>query len=415
MLRLSELLATKVHDQGGNLVGRLSDIVARNHGDQPPLLAGLLVRRSGGDLFCDGAGMEWSTAGAGSWVVRADGVAPFARRSGEWLLAHDLLDHQVIDLREATTARVNDIILTEEGSEGWRLGAVDLATGALIRRCLPSVLRSEGDESRILPWQHFEVLASDMNGGGWAQPEHSRLARLHPADIARITDLLPTPQVLELIESLSDRLAADALEEMDEHLRGGVFAELAPERAARILDRMAPNAAADILAELPAPLARRILQDLPSGRAADIHALLTYAKDTAGGLMTTAYVIAPRTLPIHGAAEFLRSQLGRPDWVYYVYVVEDMAERKLVGVFTLRDLLLAGQDRTVEDIMSTELRTAEPNTPAKKVAQTMSEYNLMALPITDTGGRLLGIVAVDDALAVILPNELRRRVPRVFS
>src|SRR6185437_5730242 len=115
--------------------------------------------------------------------------------------------------------------------------------------------------------------------------------------------------------------------------------------------------------------------------AADIHALLTYAKDTAGGLMTTAYVIAPRTLPIHGAAEFLRSQLGRPDWVYYVYVVEDMAERKLVGVFTLRDLLLAGQDRTVEDIMSTELRTAEPNTPAKKVAQTMSEYNLMALPI----------------------------------
>ena len=414
MPRLSELLATHVHDQRGTLVGRVSDLVARSRGVRPPLLAGLLVRRTGSDFFCDGAGMAWSDADAGSWVVRADGVAPFARRAGEWLLAHDLLDHQVIDLRDVGTARVNDILLTEE-PEGWQLDAVDLAAGALLRRCLPRFLRSGGGEHHILPWRDLEVLGSDMNGGKWARPEHSRLARLHPADIARIAELLPTSQVLELIESLSDRLAADVMEEMDEHLRGAVFAELSPERAARILDQMAPNAAADILAHVPAPLTSLILQGLPSGRGADIHALLTYAKDTAGGLMTTAYVVAPRSLPTRGAAEFLRSQIARPDWVYYVYVVEDLKERKLVGVFTLRDLLLAGQEGTVEDIMSTDIRSAKPDTPAKNVAQTMSEYNLMALPITDPKGRLLGIVAVDDALAVILPNELRRRVPRVFS
>lgn len=380
----------------------------------PPLLAGLRVRRSGADSFYDVGDLEWSELEAGSWTVRADGVTPFARRTGEWLLAHDLLDHQIIDLREMSTARVNDIFLTA-GPEGWRLDAVDLATGAVMRRCLPRVLRFGGDERRMLPWQDFEVLASDMNGGNGARPEHSRLSRLHPADIARITDLLPTPQVLELIEALADRLAADVMEEMDDHLRGVVFTELSPERAARILDQMAPNVAADILADVPAPLTSRILQDLPSGRGADIHALLTYAKDTAGGLMTTAYVIAPRSLPIREAAAFLRSQIVQPDLVYYVYVVEDVKERKLVGVFTLRDLLLAGQEGTVEDIMSTNIRAANPATPAKTVAQTMSEYNLMALPITDHTGRLLGIVAVDDALAVILPNELRRRVPRVFS
>ncbi len=413
MVRISTLLAKSLHDPRGQMVGHLSDLVVRQRGVQPPLLAGLLVRRSGVELLCGSAYLEWSDDGAGPWVVRAGGVVPFARRSGEWLLAHDLLDHQVIDLRAVTTARVNDILLIEEPS-GWRLDAVDLATGALIRRCLPQALRSEGNDHCSLPWDDFEVLASDMSGG-WARPEHSRLERLHPADIARIMDLLPTPQVLELIESLPDKIAADALEEMDNHLRDAVFVELAPERAARILDRMAPNTAADTLADLPIPLVRRVLQDLPSGSAADIHALLTYAKDTAGGLMTTAYVAAPRSLPIREAAEFLRPQFERPDWVYYVYVVEDMTERKLVGVFTLRDLLLANQDLTVTDIMSTELRTAEPKTPAKKVAQTMSEYNLMALPITDAGGRLLGIVAVDDALSEILPNDLRRRVPRVFS
>ncbi|MGH2411914.1 MAG: magnesium transporter MgtE N-terminal domain-containing protein, partial [Chloroflexota bacterium] len=267
---------------------------------------------------------------------------------------------------------------------------------------------------RTLPWQEFETLASDMSGG-WAQPEHSRLQHLHPADIARIADLLPTLQILELIESLPDATAADTFEEMDERLRAGIIAELPAERAARILDRMAPNAAADVLADLPTLLARRILQDLPSGEAADIHALLTYPKDTAGGIMTSAYVIAPRSLPVREAADFLREQLERPDWVYYVYVVEDMSERKLIGVFTLRDLLLADQSLTVSDIMSTSLRTALPDTSAKKVAQTMAKYNLMALPITDQTGRLLGIVAVDDALAAILPNDLRRRVPRVFS
>jgi len=96
-----------------------------------------------------------------------------------------------------------------------------------------------------------------------------------------------------------------------------------------------------------------------------------------------------------------------------VYVVDDEEERRLRGGFSLRDLLLADPARTVDDIMDTDPRRATPDMPARLVARTMAEYNLMALPVTDPQGRLLGVVSVDDALDVILPAELRRRVPRI--
>jgi magnesium transporter len=149
--------------------------------------------------------------------------------------------------------------------------------------------------------------------------------------------------------------------------------------------------------------------------AAEAHALLTYPKGTAGGLMTTAYVIAPPDLRAGDAASYLRPQLDDPDWVYYVYVVADARERRLLGVFTLRDLLMAEPDTRVEEFMQRQVRQVRPDTPAAKVAKIMSDYNLLALPVTDATGRLLGIVSVDDALEVILPPSLRRRLPRIFS
>jgi magnesium transporter len=180
------------------------------------------------------------------------------------------------------------------------------------------------------------------------------------------------------------------------------------------LERMAPDAVADVLAELEPGQVDNMLQRMTPDEAADAHALLTYSKHTAGGLMTTDYVIATPDLPVAETAAYLRPQLSEPDWVYYVYVVADARERRLLGVFTLRDLLLAEPNQLLSTLMLKDVRTVSPETPARQVAKLMSDYNLLALPVTDAQGRLLGIVSVDDALEVILPPALRRRLPHIF-
>jgi len=258
------------------------------------------------------------------------------------------------------------------------------------------------------------LLSSEIPGG-LAPPEHRRLSRLHPADIARVADALPARQATEIVASLDDELAADTMEEMIDAKQADVIEELEPERAADILDRMAPDAAADLLAELEQDVVDTVLRRMDPTEAADVHALLTYPRHTAGSLMSTDYMMAPRGLRVDAALDHLRPQLRKPDVVYYVYVVDDERERRLRGGFSLRDLLLAGPTQMVDDIMTEDVRPADPDTPAASVARTMSEYNLMALPVVDARGRLLGVVSVDDALEVILPADLRRRVPRIFG
>ena len=415
---VSELLGATLRDARGRVVGRLGDVVARVDGGEPAPVAGLLVRRGygrgHGDVFLPVAAVTELAPRAATPRVDPATLAPFARRPHEVLLGRDVMDSQVISLREPRVVRVNDVALTRDG-DSWRATGVGVGIGALARRLLPRGLRrSDAGRGPIIPWAEIELLSSEVPGG-LVPPDHRRLARLHPADIARIADAVPRRQATEIVASLDDELAADTMEEMLDAKQADVIEELEPERAADILDRMAPDAAADVLAELEPEVVDTVLRRMDPAEAGDVHALLTYPHNTAGGLMSTDYVMAPRGLRVDEALDHLRPQMAKPDLVYYVYVVEDERDRQLRGVFSLRDLLLAGGARRVDDIMVTDVRGVAPDTPAPVVARTMSEYNLMALPVTDADGRMLGVVSVDDALEIILPAELRRRIPRIFS
>jgi magnesium transporter len=143
--------------------------------------------------------------------------------------------------------------------------------------------------------------------------------------------------------------------------------------------------------------------------------LLTFGSKSAGGLMTTDFVIALERETTREAVEHLRSQLDKPDLVYYVYVVDDPDNRLLRGVVSLRDLLLADPQQRLASYMDRELRSAHPDDSGKEVARIMSEYNLLALPVVDAEGRILGLVTADDVLDMVLPEPLRRHLPRLFS
>ena len=410
---LSDLLGGAIRDEQGRRGGRLCDIVAHVAGAEPPRVVGVLARRERTEWFL--AVEQLRRLDAHAAVIARPQWQEFTRREGQVLLGRDVMDSQIIDLDGRRPARVNDVVMEQDGPE-WCVSGVDLRLAALPRRLLPRVWRgvANDDGHGIVRWAGVELLASDVPGGKLS-PDHRRLARLHPADIARGADAVSSRQATEIISSLDDDLAADTLEEMIEERQANVIESLEPPRAARLLDRMAPDAAADVLAVLQPEVVAAVLQLITPARAADLHALLTYAKDTAGGLMTTDYVIVPRGLSVSEVIATIKPRLVRPDWVYYVYVVQDERERRLLGVVSLRDLMLAEADRCIDDIMTMVPRRVEPAAPASAVARVMSEYNLTALPVTDGSNRLLGIVSVDDALAVILPRDLRRRTPRVFS
>ena len=111
----------------------------------------------------------------------------------------------------------------------------------------------------------------------------------------------------------------------------------------------------------------------------------------------------------------LREMAETPNMIYYLYVVEEKDSWKLCGIISLRSLILADPDAKLEDIMRSDFRFAHPSESAEEVAQTISEYNLLALPVIDDDGDLAGIVTVDDAMEILLPRSVQRRVPRIFS
>jgi Mg/Co/Ni transporter MgtE len=104
-----------------------------------------------------------------------------------------------------------------------------------------------------------------------------------------------------------------------------------------------------------------------------------------------------------------------PNMIYYLYVVEEKDSWKLCGLISLRSLILADPTKRLDEVMRSEFRFAHPSDSSEDVAQTISEYNLLALPVVDDEGDLAGIVTVDDAMEMLLPKSLQRRLPRIFS
>jgi Mg/Co/Ni transporter MgtE len=148
---------------------------------------------------------------------------------------------------------------------------------------------------------------------------------------------------------------------------------------------------------------------------ADVAELMSYEHDTAGGLMTTEFVTFPKNLTVGEAIVELRQMAETPNMIYYLYVVEEENSWRLAGLVTLRTLILVDPTYTLEQVMRTEFQFAHPQDSAGEVAQTISEYNLLALPVIDDEGEIAGIVTVDDAMEILLPKNLNKSLPRLFG
>jgi magnesium transporter len=233
--------------------------------------------------------------------------------------------------------------------------------------------------------------------------------------VSTVLGAIPYLHAAELLKLCPDALAADAKEEMTLPKQLQIFEELDEDHGARLLALMAPDAATDLIRQLVPNDAQRYLERLPPQERERIFELLQYPDDTAGGIMTND-VIAVRTgLTVKQTRQVLRDQLQSPDFAYYAYVVEDEASRRLRGVLTLRDILMAEDSQQTEEIMNRRLEAIDPLQPAREAARHVVDNHLLALPVAVDGGRLIGAVTVDAAVAQLAPTGWQRQAPKVFS
>jgi Mg/Co/Ni transporter MgtE len=280
--------------------------------------------------------------------------------------------------------------------------------------------------AQLIAWADVDPLASDVPDVR-LRLSHERLALLNPVDIAHIIDELSYSQGAEIIESLDDETAADTLQEIDEERQADIVETMDQERAADILEEMDPDDAADLLADLDEVQAEDLLRRMDRDEAEDVEELLAYPEDSAGGMMTSQFVTVPQWFTVDQTIQFMRQLEDPPDLIDYLFVVEEEGPAaswsqirseeggRLVGIVSLRDLLLSPGDRPLSGLMVTDFVWVSPEESREKAARMMAEYNLMALPVLDERERMLGIITVDDAMEILLPEPLLRRVPSLFS
>ena len=220
---------------------------------------------------------------------------------------------------------------------------------------------------------------------------------LHPVDAAEIFLCLKEEEQLVFLKVLPLTAQVEILEEIDDDLRAALFEKIAPEMAVRLVVEMSADERADLFHELPAPLAAKILAKLSKEDAKDLRSLLAWPEGTAGALMTTDYVELEAEMTVAEAIERIREVAEDVETIYYAYAVSP--EGSLRGVVSLRSLVLAKPDRSIAELMDTEhLVTVHGSDDQAEVTQVIARYDLLAVPVVDDAGRLLGIITVDDTL-----------------
>jgi CBS domain-containing protein len=410
MLFLASILDRPVHGKAGELIGKLEDLIVRIGDDLYPPITGLVVRDWRRRFFVPATQLH-SLNGVAKLVSSTVDLQPFARRDGEVLLRQDVLDHQLIDITGRRIVRVNDIQLARVDGV-YRVVGVDISPQALLRRLGPRALADRIVGRQIIDWAEVQYLAS-------AAPvqlkvSYDRLAELNPVDLARIVDALSYRESAEIVAALDDETAAETLEEVSDERLADLLEGMDRERAADILEEMDPGAAADALEDLDAELAEQLLARMEPEEAADVQASLAYHEDSAGRIMTTEFVRVPEGATVGDAIATIRALDEVPDPLLAVYVVDAGDPDQLRGIVRLRSLILAEPHTPLTEVMDDDVPTVRPEDRAEDVARVLAEYNLLAAPVLDEAGRLIGIVTVDDALAVLLPDVWQRRGRHVF-
>ena len=403
MLYLSQMLGKPVVDNTGEKIGTISDL-AISTGEVFPRITSLAFQGPGRVPFMiswrkyvDEFDDDGITLQVESHDIRFSYLQP-----DEVLLARDLMDRQIVDTQGLKVVRVNDLKLSVSGSQLRLLGAEVGIRGILrglapwIERATCAVCKVFGKklDEQIIAWNYMDLLDRDLSEVQLSVT-HKRLDELHPADVADILEQLDPQQRANVFQHLDDAQATEAISEMEDEYQSDFIESLDNKQAAGLLGNMDPDDAADIVRDLSYERAETLLRLMGVEDATEIRRLLGYKDGTAGGMMTTQFVAVHDTDTVGHAIEVLRGLDGDHPTVHYIYILDEYD--KLVGVSSLRTLVLTDDSMPLGKVMYDDIISCTPDETEEDVSADIFKYELTAMPVVDEHGMLLGIVTVDDA------------------
>ena len=406
---LSEMLKLPVLDVNGEKLGVVNDLGIAT-GEVFPHVTSLAFQGPGKTPFMiswrkyvdhvDDEGVHLKTRDTD---VRFSYLQP-----DELLLARDILNKQIVDTQGLKVVRVNDLKLSSSGENQLRLLGAEVGSRGLLRAMHPALeriaarlARAVGKplEEHIIAWSYMDLLERSTQTIKLSV-SHKTLDELHPADIADIIEQLDPRLRSQVFAQLDTAQAAEAISEFDDdELVAEVIEGMSDREASSMLALMDPDDAADLIEELDYEKAEKLLRLMGVKEERAIRNLLGYGENTAGRIMTSEFVALPATDTAADAIEAIRKLDEDFESIYYVYTLDSTGA--LTGVLSLRTLIVADLDMRLSDLAYRDVVWVAPDLDQEDVADEMTKYNLVAVPVCDENRHVLGIVTVDDALDVI--------------
>ena len=404
---LTALLGTPVTDAQGHLRGRLKDIAVAT-GPEAGRVAGLVLKTRSG--LCIVPSQEVMETPAGTLELRTPSALAPLKDDGNFIyLQQDLVDRQIIDVHGRKVVRVNDVELEWMGHGSvhlLRVAEVEVGLRGAVRRVFKGMLPRTRIESlsarfapKVIPWQFVDLIEVDPARRVKLRIEYERLADMHPSDLADILEELSPAEREAVFESLDEEVAADTLEEVEPRLQKALLEKLDEEKIADIMEEMDPGAAADLLAELPEERSDAILEEMEPEERQEVEELLEFDEKSAAGSMTTEFVAVNGNATVADAVQALRAFDGDPESVTEVYLLDD--KRVLKGAVPLARLVMAQPESRLAVLTEPRVLSCPADLNQMELAEIFDKYNLHALPVVDSQGRMVGLVQADHVISFL--------------
>lgn len=408
---VSEVYKKPVLDQTGEEIGILKDISVTLSEPFPAVMS--LVVSAGKETWT----FPWDIVNLFNRRVisvnaRIGSLPSSAVSPNDILVYRDLLDKQIVDINGAKLVRVNDLELGDVQGK-LCLVAADIGLRGILRRL---GVEKKGEkifslfnyklQHKLISWRYVQTVEPKL-ARLTLTVSRQKVSNMHPADLAEIISEVSQKERTAIFGSLDVDTAAEALHELEPRVQVDIIDDMSRERASDILERMPPDEAADVLGDMPEAKAQELINLMEKEEAQDVQELMEHEEDTAGGLMTTEFLAYPPDMTVEEAVGELRLEAPNVETIYYLFIVD--ADERIVGVISLKNLILAQPKNLLGDIMKTPVKTLPLDAKEKDVAEFVSKYNLLAAPIVDENEVLRGIVTVDDVVDFLLPPASRKK------
>ncbi len=407
---LSRLIGSKVISDSKNVIGKIRDLIVDLDFIRPRVVA--VKIKTGMDTRVVDFSNFNITKEHGQYIIKCSSLRDYVSQKDNLMsVAKNILDRQIVDIDGKKLVRVNDLRFAAL-STGTYLIAVDVGLEGLLRRLgfaksLKKLLNFLGKSipSRLMLWDDVETVDLSHSGIKLSK-EYSKLATLHPSDLADIMEDLDKHNQVKIFASLDENKAADVLEELETDAQVQVLEGLTISKAADVLEKMPADEVADILGEMEDDFAEEILKEMEHDASKEVRELMEYPDNTVGSIMSTDYICFNENMSVNDVFVELRRTKPEPDTIYSLYIVDE--KERLIAAVALRDIVVAEPEIKIKEIMNENVLYVYDNDKIDSINEIISKYNLLALPVVDKDKTMLGMVIINDVVYNLLKARRKR-------